>query len=295
MSAIVVEDVSDGGEEVRVRARTRDAPVPCPLCGTPTAKVHGYHWRTVADVPVDGRRVVVRLRVRRLACPVPGCRRQTFREQVPGLLERLQRRTTRLTRQVSQVVKELCGRAAARLTHSLATPLSYAAALRLLRRIPTPLARVPRVIGVDDFALKRRHRYATVIINAETGERVDVLPDRTGATLTAWLLAHPARPRQRLRRPTHPDRGQRCQAHRLDRRRPGRRSSPSALALQRTGDRSRRRERRRHPALAQRPHRRRQHANKANHAPNARPRQFRPPPPPHPALGSVRPITGSCG
>ena len=174
-----------------MRARTRDAPVPCPLCGTPTAKVHGYHWRTVADVPVDGRRVVVRLRVRRLACPVPGCRRQTFREQVPGLLERLQRRTTRLTRQVSQVVKELCGRAAARLTHSLATPLSYAAALRLLRRIPTPLVRVPRVIGVDDFALKRRHRYATVIINAETGERVDVLPDRTGATLTAWLLAHP--------------------------------------------------------------------------------------------------------
>ena len=191
LSALVVEDVSDGGEEVRVTARTRDVEVPCPLCGTPTAKVHGYHWRTVADVPVDGRRVVVRLRVRRLACPVLGCRRQTFREQVPGLLERLQRRTTRLARQVSQVVKELCGRAAARLTHALATPLSYATALRLLRRIPAPLVRVPQVIGVDDFALKRRHRYATVIINAETGERVDVLPDRTGATLTNWLRAHP--------------------------------------------------------------------------------------------------------
>ncbi|MEV5880919.1 transposase family protein, partial [Streptomyces sp. NPDC052101] len=67
LSALVVEDVTDGGDAVVVTARTRKDAVPCPVCGTPTAKVHGYHGRTLTDVPVDGRQVVVRLRVRRLA------------------------------------------------------------------------------------------------------------------------------------------------------------------------------------------------------------------------------------
>src|SRR5215831_251681 len=75
LSALVIEDVEAAGEVVCVRARTRDGPVACPGCGTQTARVHGYYGRTVADVPVGGRRVLVRVRVRRMRCPVPGAGR----------------------------------------------------------------------------------------------------------------------------------------------------------------------------------------------------------------------------
>ncbi|MDH6625414.1 transposase [Streptomyces sp. LBL] len=183
MSALVVEDVVDGGDAVVVTARTRDVAVLCPVCGTPTAKVHGYHRRTVTDVPVDGRPVVDHLRVRRPVCPALDCWRQTFREQIPGLLERHQRRTVRLAWQISQVARELCGRAAARLARLLAVPMSRSTALRGL---PLPQQVIPWVIGVDDFAL-RRPRYATSITDTETGRRVAVLPDRERATLESWL------------------------------------------------------------------------------------------------------------
>lgn len=183
LSPLVVEDVADEGERILVRARTPQDTAVCPVCGISSGRVHGYHWRTVADVPVDERRVVVRVRVRRLVCPTRGCR-HTFREQVPGVLDRYQRRTTRLTRQVKAVVKELAGRAGARLLAILAVGLSRHTALRALLRIPLSVGRVPRMIGVDDFALRRRHRYATVIIDAETHERIE-------DTLEAWLREHP--------------------------------------------------------------------------------------------------------
>jgi len=191
LSALVIEDVEDAGEVVCVRARTRGGAVACPGCGTQTARVHGYHERTVADVPVGGRRVVVCVRVRRMRCPVPGCPRQTFREQVPGVLDRYQRRTARLAGQVSAVGRELAGRAGARLLPALGIVLSRHTALRALLRIPLPVLAVPRVLGIDDFALRRGLVYATVFIDAETGRRVDVVPGRTAEVTEKWLLGHP--------------------------------------------------------------------------------------------------------
>ncbi len=93
--------------------------------------------------------------------------------------------------QISQVARELCGRATARLAGLLAVPVSRSTALRHLRRLSLPQQAVPRVVGVDDFALRRRHRYATIITDTETGRRVAVLPDREAATLECWLREHP--------------------------------------------------------------------------------------------------------
>jgi len=144
LSALVIEDVEGAGEVIVVRARTRDGAVACPGCGAETARVHGYHERMAADVPVDGRRVVVRVRVRRMRCPVLGCQVQTFREQVPGVLERYQRRISRLTAQASAVARALAGRASANSRSTLQNPWSGAGSNRrpsAFRRIRALAAR----------------------------------------------------------------------------------------------------------------------------------------------------------
>ena len=57
--------------------------------------------------------------------------------------------------------------------------MSRHSALRGLLRLPLPAAAVSRVLGIDDFAPRRSRSYATVLIDAATGRRVDVLPGRT--------------------------------------------------------------------------------------------------------------------
>jgi transposase len=191
LSALVTEDAGDEGGAVIVRAGTPGGAVPCPGCGTATGRVHGHHERTAAGVPVDGRRVVVKLRARRMRCPVPGCAAQTFRGQVPGVAGRYQRRAVRLAGQVEAAARALAGRAGSRLLAAPGMAVSRPTALRVLLAVPVSGLEVPRVPGIDDFALRKSRVYATVLIDAGTGRRVGVLDGRTAGVAEAWLRAHP--------------------------------------------------------------------------------------------------------
>ena len=51
---------------------------------------------------------------------------------------------------------------------------------------------VPRVVGVDDWAFHKGHRYGTILVDLERRQPLDLLPDREPATLMAWLKARPA-------------------------------------------------------------------------------------------------------
>ncbi|WP_240509363.1 ISL3 family transposase [Streptomyces agglomeratus] len=189
---MVVEEAKVDGDGVALVARTVTREAACPGCGAASGRVHGVYRRRLADLAVAGRKVVIDLLVRRFLCPTSACGHRTFVEQVDGLTERFARRTPPLRRTLEKIALALAGRPAARLAGHLSVPTSANSLLRLMRRLPDKQAgAAPRVLGVDDFALKKGHVYGMIILDMETGERVDVLPDRTAETLTAWLRTHP--------------------------------------------------------------------------------------------------------
>ena len=54
-----------------------------------------------------------------------------------------------------------------------------------------PLSEAPvRVLGIDDFAIRRGDSYGTILVNLETGKPLDLLADRTAEAVLPWLKRH---------------------------------------------------------------------------------------------------------
>ena len=153
--------------------------------------MHSRYERHLADLPSLGRLVSVHLWVRRFYCRNIDCARQTFVERLPKLAVPFARRTCRLAAAQGQTGLALGGEASARLLSGLSMPVSADTVLRLVKATPLPDQPAPRVIGVDDWAKRKGSRYGTIIVDLERHRVVDLLPDRTAATLTDWLQQRP--------------------------------------------------------------------------------------------------------
>lgn len=188
---LAVEAVTEEVDTIIVNARAVSPSGSCPQCGTASSRVHSRYVRTVCDLPCCGRRVDLRVVVRRFVCIASHCRQKIFAERFgDGVLPLRSRRTARLECLVHHLGLALGGRPAANFAKRLMLPVSNDTLLRVVRRrarLPTaPLT----VVGIDDWAFRRNCRYGTIVCDLERHRIVKLLPDREIATVALFLAGH---------------------------------------------------------------------------------------------------------
>jgi transposase len=163
----------------------------CPACGYETWRVHSRYTRSLAEEPVFGRQVRLLMTVRRFFCSESRCPRHVFVEPLDGFAARYARTTTRLARTHLAIGLALGGEAGARLAEKLAVPTSPDTLLRRVKKAGSRASGNPRLVGIDDWAWCKGQRYGTIVVDLETSDVVDLLPDRDATTVRSWLEAHP--------------------------------------------------------------------------------------------------------
>lgn len=139
-------------------------PLRCGACGTVCSQVHERLERTIRDLPMLGLATYLHVQLRRVCCAECGQRMQQVSWLAPH-----SRMTERLERTLGQLTRLMATEHVARLfgLHWSTVRASERKALQhTLDQLPVAQ---PKRLIMDEFALFKGHRYASVVLDADTG------------------------------------------------------------------------------------------------------------------------------
>jgi len=159
----------------------------CPWCGHASDSIHQTTPRRVTDCPIGRRKVTLLIYKRRFRCPHCG---KVFTEAFGDIAPR-GRWTRRYEGMVYEHAKTTC-----LIETSRAFGIAYTTFRRLwFRKAGQELEKreavYPRIMGIDEFSVAKRHRYHTVMTDIERHRVFDAVPGRDSEGVRSRLVEIP--------------------------------------------------------------------------------------------------------
>jgi len=155
----------------------------CPRCNESTNKVHQYKERSIDDIPLQGKRLQLKLQQRRFKCQSCG---KVFTERFESIRSRGHR-----TIRYEEYLYER-GKHRALKDIAVEYQVKYTTLRRLWFRCAGEVfanrpAQHPQKMDIDEFSVAKRHKYRTVLTDLEKHCVVTTLNGRDSAGLKSYL------------------------------------------------------------------------------------------------------------
>lgn len=160
----------------------------CPNCGQEMSVYHATYIRTVQDLPIFQKKVLLKITAYDYFCLAKSCDTKTFAEDYEGFAGRSGRMTDRLEDFIRMLALETNCEGAAAICREMGIQVSGDTIIRMLRKLSDiPVLPNGDTIGVDDFAYRKGQTYCTVICDGATHKPIEIVDGRDGAGLREWL------------------------------------------------------------------------------------------------------------
>lgn len=191
LAGFKITSVTEEETQIKIEAFSQATAGHCPRCNIYSKSLHGWHLRCPQDLPHIDYGIDLYLTVRRFRCQNPNCPQKTFVERFPGWLAVHARRTERLTKRMREVAFEVGGETGKRILRWFQIATSGDTLIRIMRQTVLRPTTGVRMVGIDDWALKKGRSYGTIIVDLEKQRVIDVLLERTAEIVSQWLQNHP--------------------------------------------------------------------------------------------------------
>ena len=163
----------------------------CPFCGSKSVSVHSVYQREIQDISIQDKKVILLVDTRKMFCRNQECLHKTFAETHPFAAPKA-KKTDRLVRKIIHTSTQLSSLNASRLLKSENVTACKSSICSLLKKMPSMVDKssVTKVC-IDDFALRKRFSYGTVMVDLESHRIIDLFPSRETSDVAKWLATFP--------------------------------------------------------------------------------------------------------
>jgi transposase len=174
--------------KIAIKLKSQKRSHNCPKCEQEMKGYAAVYKRTVQDLPIFMKQVVLTISAYEYRCLNNNCTVKSFVEDYAGFIGKSDRMTYRLENFIRLLALETSCEGAAMVCQQMGIKVSGDTVIRLLMQLaddPTP--ECSDTIGIDDFAYKKGQTYCTVICDEKTRKPIEILDGRDGKTLKEWL------------------------------------------------------------------------------------------------------------